>query len=170
MAFAPEVCLPALQAMYTRFRTHVWTAFGYKDAFNFNPTWYGPDELGIDEGPIVIMIENYRTQRPWHLFMQNNEVQVGLQRAGFISLPFVAVNLQPQPLQSSFNLSWNTLAGHTYQVEYSPNLNNWFISPTGEIPGSGAVTNWIDVGPSATLAPPYSVDERFYRVFPFSLP
>jgi hypothetical protein len=170
MAFAPEVCLPTLRAMYKQFRTHIWTPYGFKDAFNLNPTWYGPDELGIDEGPIVIMIENYRTQRPWQLFMRNQEVQRGLQRAGFIPLPFVGLNLQPHPLQNSFNLSWNTLTGHTYQVEYSPNLNSWFGSPTGEIPGSGGATNWVDSGPPATTALPYSVDQRYYRVFPFSLP
>jgi hypothetical protein len=170
MAFAPEVCLPTLRAMYKQFRTHIWTPYGFKDAFNLNPTWYGPDELGIDEGPIVIMIENYRTQRPWQLFMRNEEVQRGLQRAGFFPLPFVALNLQPQPLQNSFNLSWETLTGHTYQVEYSPNLDTWFASPTGEIPGAGGATNWNDSGPPATVAVPYSVDQRYYRVFPFSLP
>lgn len=170
MAFAPEVCLPTLRAMYKQFRTHIWSAYGFKDAFNLNPTWYGPDELGIDEGPIVVMIENYRTQQPWRLFMRNAEVQRGLQRAGFFSLPAVQLNLQPQPLQNSFNLSWNTSTGHTYQVEYSPDLNNWFISPNGEIFGMGGPTNWTDGGPPATPAIPYTVDERFYRVFPFSLP
>jgi hypothetical protein len=39
--------------------------------------------LGIDQGPIVIMIENYRSQRVWHTFMQNPEIQRGLQRADF---------------------------------------------------------------------------------------
>jgi len=62
------------------------------------------------------------------------------------------------------------LTGHTYQVEYSPNLDTWFGSPTGEIPGAGGATNWNDSGPPATVAVPYSVDQRYYRVFPFSLP
>jgi hypothetical protein len=170
MAFAPEVCLPALQAMYTRFRANIWTPYGFKDAFNLGAQWYATDELGIDEGPIVIMIENYRTQRPWHLFMQNEEVQRGLQRAGFIPLPFVALNILPQPAQNSFNLSWNTLAGHTYQVEYSPDLSRWFISPTGEIPGTGTTVSWTDNGVPATTALPFSVGQRYYRAFPFSSP
>jgi hypothetical protein len=171
MAFAPEVCLPALRDMYNRFRLRIWTSYGYKDAFNLGDNgWYGTDELGIDEGPIVIMIENYRTQRPWQLFMQNEEAQRGLQRAGFIPLPSVALNIFPQPAQNSFNLAWNTLAGHTYQVEYSSDLNSWFISPTGEIPGTGSTVNWTDSGPPATTASPFSVMERYYRAFPFSLP
>ena len=56
------------------------------------------------------MIENYRTQRVWQLFMQNAEVQRGLQRAGFVPLPFMALNLQPLPAQGAFDLSWNASA------------------------------------------------------------
>jgi len=169
MPFAPEVCVPSLQAMYTRFRRNIWTPYGFKDAFNLGANgWYATDELGIDEGPIVIMIENYRTQRPWKLFMRNQEVQRGLQRAGFIPLPFVGLDITPQPVQNSFNLAWNTATGHTYQVEYSPDLDTWYISPTGEIPGTGATVNWTDSGPPATAALPFSVGQRFYRVFPFS--
>ena len=68
------------------------------------PQWYATDELGIDQGPIVIMIENYRNQRVWQLFMQNAEVQRGLQRAGFVPLPFLSLNLQPVPALGAFNL------------------------------------------------------------------
>src|ERR1022692_2878689 len=94
MAFTPEISLPTLQYFYSHFRTHIWTANGFLDAFNLTDQWYDTDELGIDQGPIVIMIENYRTQRVWRLFMQNAEVQRGLQRAGFVSLPFVALTVQ----------------------------------------------------------------------------
>ena len=87
MAFTPEYSLPTLDYFYSHYRPHSWTAYGFRDAFNIRAQWYDTDELGIDQGPIVIMIENYRTQRVWRLFMQNKEVQRGLQRAGFVSLP-----------------------------------------------------------------------------------
>ena len=64
----------------------MWTAYGFRDAFNLGAHWVASDELGIDQGPIVIMIENYRTQRVWRRFMQNDVVQRGLQRAGFVPL------------------------------------------------------------------------------------
>ncbi|HWY76321.1 MAG TPA: glucoamylase family protein, partial [Verrucomicrobiae bacterium] len=83
MAFTPEYSLPALLYFYSHFRPRIWTAFSFRDAFNLGQGWYDTDELGIDQGPIVIMIENYRTQRPWKLFMQNAEAQRGLQQAGF---------------------------------------------------------------------------------------
>ena len=93
MAFTPEYSLPTLRAFYSRFRPRIWTAYGFRDAFNIGAGWYATDELGIDQGPIVIMIENYRTQRVWRLFMQNAEVQRGLQRAGFVPLPFMTAQL-----------------------------------------------------------------------------
>ena len=94
MAFTPEYSLPTLRYFYSHYRPHIWTAYGFRDAFNIGAQWYDTDELGIDQGPIVIMIENYRNQRVWRLFMQNEEVQRGLQRAGFVPLPFVPLAAQ----------------------------------------------------------------------------
>jgi len=162
MAFAPDISLPTLQYFYSHFRPHIWTAFGFRDAFNLNAQWYDTDELGIDQGPIVIMIENYRTQRPWHLFMQNAEIQRGLQQAGFISLPFVALNIHASPTQSSFTISWVASAGTTYNVEYSTDLNSWFAAPNGEVVASGTTASWSDNTPTDA--------QRFYRVFQFASP
>src|SRR5664279_2370066 len=114
MPFTPEYSLPTLRAFYSRSRPRIWTAYGFRDAFNTGAGWYDTDELGIDQGPIVIMIENYRTQRVWQLFMRNAEVQRGLQRAGFVPLPFIAARIQPQPAQGAIDLSWNASASRYY--------------------------------------------------------
>jgi hypothetical protein len=170
VAFTPEYSLPTLLYFYTQFRARIWTAFSFRDAFNIGKGWYDTDELGIDQGPIVIMIENYRTQHPWQLFMQNAEVQRGLQRAGFVSLPFVPLTAQSQPQQNTVTLSWPAQAGRTYQVEYSPDLSTWFASPTGEILATGASASWTDDGPPGTTTPPFGATQRFYRVFQFGPP
>jgi hypothetical protein len=170
MAFTPEYSEPVLTNFYAHFRPHLWTAYGFYDAFNQTKQWYDTDELGIDQGPIVIMIENYRTQRPWQLFMQNLEVQTGLQQAGFVSLPFVSPTLQPVPDQNAFSLTWPAQAGGTYQVEYSPDLITWFASPTGEVVATNSTAGWTDNGLPATTNLPSSVTERFYRVFQFGFP
>jgi hypothetical protein len=158
--------LPALRHFYD-FRINIWTAYGFRDAFNLGAGWYGPDELGIDQGPIVIMIENYRTQRPWQLFMRNVEVQRGLQRAGFTSLGFVPPNLQLLPAQSAINLTWSAPTGGTYQVEYSPDLSTWFAVSTGQVVSPGPTASWTDTGPPGTPSLPLTVAQRFYRVFRF---
>jgi hypothetical protein len=170
MAFTPEYSEPTLSYFYTHFRPHLWTAYGFYDAFNQTKQWYDIDELGIDQGPIVIMIENYRTQRPWRLFMQNQEVHTGLQQAGFVPLPFVTPTLQAQPAQNDFLLTWPAQAGGTYQVEYSPNLATWFASPTGEVVATNSTASWTDNGPPATTNAPSSVTQRYYRVFQFGFP
>lgn len=169
MAFAPDISLPTLQYLYSHGRTALWTAYGFIDAFNQSASWYDTAELGIDQGPIVIMIENYRTQRPWQLFMQNAEIQRGLQRAGFVSLPFVALTVQV-PAQNTLTLTWAASAGTTYQVEYSPDLVTWFASPSGEVTATGPTASWTDSGPPGTTALPFSDTERFYRVFKFGSP
>ncbi|HZR20615.1 MAG TPA: glucoamylase family protein [Verrucomicrobiae bacterium] len=95
IAFTPEVSIPTLRHFYDQYRASLWTPYGFRDAFNLEAHWVGPDELGIDQGPIVIMIENYRTQRVWRRFMQNDVVQRGLQRAGFVPLESLAADRPP---------------------------------------------------------------------------
>jgi hypothetical protein len=116
------------------------------------------------------MIENYRSQRVWHLFMRNEEIQHGLQRAGFVPLAFMSPQLQGSSEQNNFTLTWDTQAGRAYQVEYSPDLNTWFASPAGELMAEGPITTWTDAGPPATSNPPFAVPQRFYRVFRFGSP
>ncbi len=170
IAFTPEYSLPSLKYFYNQFRTLIWTDYGFRDAFNLRPPWFDTDELGIDQGPMVIMIENYRTQRVWKLFMQNVEVQRGLQQAGFVTLPFMALQTRALPAQNTFSLAWAAQPGRTYQVEYSTDLNTWFASPTGEVAATGSGASWTDSGPPNTAATPFTVPQRFYRVFQFYAP
>ena len=84
-AFTPRESLAALRHMYDSYRTQLWGPYGFKDAFNPSLKWFASDYLGIDQGPIVLMIENYRTGRIWNVFMQHPAIQRGLARAGFVS-------------------------------------------------------------------------------------
>lgn len=170
ICFAPENSLPTLKTLYNLYRTNLWTENGFRDAFNLGLGWWDTDEIGIDQGPIVIMIENYRTQRVWQLFMQNLEVQRGLQRAGFVTLPSIALKLRSLPAEGAMELSWNASAGSFYQVEYSSDLFTWSASPGfSQTAGSGTF-NWLDSGPPSTMTAPTSVSQRFYRVFQVGQP
>jgi hypothetical protein len=82
--FTPHESLAALRHMYDTYRTQLWGPYGLKDAFNPTQNWFATDYLGIDQGPIVLMIENYRSGRIWEKFMQNAAIQQGLQGAGFV--------------------------------------------------------------------------------------
>ena len=84
--FAPEICLPTLRHFYDHFRPNIWTRYGFCDAFNLTAGWWDLEVLGIDQGPILVMIENHRTGRVWKTFMKANEIQRGLRNAGFQSV------------------------------------------------------------------------------------
>jgi hypothetical protein len=85
--FTPHESLAALQYMYATYRTQIWGPYGFKDAFNPSIKWFATNYLGIDQGPIVLMIENYRTGRIWDVFMQHAAIQRGLELAGFVPMP-----------------------------------------------------------------------------------
>jgi hypothetical protein len=170
IAFTPEYSVPTLRSLYSRFRRNIWTAYGFRDAFNFGAQWYASDELGIDQGPIVIMIENYRTQRAWERFMKHAAVQRGLQRAGFVPVSFVPRNLERLTDQNALSVAWEGTVGRAYQVEYSPDLYTWFASPTGEVLATNTPATWLDNGPPATTELPETVPQRFYRVFQYGSP
>lgn len=81
--YTPEESMRALNFFYYTLGDRLWGTYGFKDAFNLNKRWFAPSYLAIDQGPIVVMIENYRTGLLWNLFMQNEEVRSGLAKLGF---------------------------------------------------------------------------------------
>jgi hypothetical protein len=83
LPFAPKECLAALRSLYDRHRERLWTPYGFRDAFNLGVGWWDPDILGIDQGPILVMIENYRTGRVWERMRGDPILARGLKRAGF---------------------------------------------------------------------------------------
>ena len=87
LPFAPEICIPALKAMRSKYGDHLWTKYGFVDAFNPSyPTpggWFDHDYLGIDQGPIVLMTENLRNGFVWEVMKKNSYVVDGLRKAGF---------------------------------------------------------------------------------------
>ncbi len=90
--FAPEAVLPVIQTMWNSYGQQLWTKYGFRDAFNLSLStpWWDTDVIGIDLGPEIIMIENYRTQAVWNRFMQNADIQRGLTAAHFTTVAGVA--------------------------------------------------------------------------------
>ncbi|MGA9120259.1 MAG: glucoamylase family protein, partial [Bacteroidota bacterium] len=105
IAFAPDAVIPCIRNLYTNYQTQMWTRYGFRDAFNISKNWWDTDVIGIDEGPIIMMIENYRTGRVWNRFMKNPDVQRGLQVAGFVQTPSAVEPMPSQPTE--FALSQN---------------------------------------------------------------
>lgn len=83
MPYTPDESLAAMRYFYREQGEKLWGQYGFYDAFHLGQNWFASSYLAIDQGPIVAMIENYRTGLLWDLFMQNPEIQPALDAIGF---------------------------------------------------------------------------------------
>jgi hypothetical protein len=83
--YTPDYSMKALRHFYDDLGDKIWGPYGFVDGFSESKDWYANSYLAIDEGPIVVMIENYRTGLLWKLFMGIPEIQNGLTKLGFES-------------------------------------------------------------------------------------
>jgi hypothetical protein len=81
--YTPELSMDALRFFYEEMGDKLWGEYGFYDAFSIHHEWYADNYLAIDQGPIVVMIENHRSGLLWELFMKNDEVHKGLKKLGF---------------------------------------------------------------------------------------
>jgi hypothetical protein len=85
MPYVPAQSLAAARHFYQTYGANLWSFEGFKDAFHPGLNWTASDAIAIDQGPIVVMIENHRSGLLWKLFMSCPEVQSGLRKLGFSS-------------------------------------------------------------------------------------
>lgn len=83
IVYTPEESLAALHHFYYHLGDRLWGEYGFYDAFHPGENWVADSYLAIDQGPIICMMENYRTGLLWDLFMSAPEVQQGLDELGF---------------------------------------------------------------------------------------
>ncbi len=95
LPFAPEIVIPTLHNLYDTYGDMIWGQYGFKDAFNLSRFWFGTDYIGIDQGPIIIMIENYLNGAVWRRCGSSPYFANGLVRASFNSVT-------PVPLDGGF--------------------------------------------------------------------
>jgi hypothetical protein len=85
MPYTPEESMRALRFFYYKLGDKLWKDYGFVDAFNLTDGWFATSFLAIDQGPIIVMIENHRSGLLWNLFMSAPEVKAGLRKLGFQS-------------------------------------------------------------------------------------
>ena len=85
LPYTPTQSLNALHFFYYKLGDKIWGQYGFIDAFNLTNVWFDNDYLAIDQGPQIVMIENYRTGLLWNLFMSCPEIKKGMKSLGFAS-------------------------------------------------------------------------------------
>jgi hypothetical protein len=154
LPFAPEICLPTLRHIYDAYGTNLWTTEGFRDAYNIRAHWFARDLLGIDQGPIVVMLENYRTGSTWARMLRNPTIQRGLQRAGFTAPPPNGLEAVRQE-SDHVELRWHNQSSYETGFCIESSTNNVDFSLAAEV-GANTTLVSLPVGGKG--------QGRFYRV------
>ncbi len=85
LPYTPTESMNALKFFYYKLGDKIWGQYGFNDAFNLTNLWFADSFLAIDQGPQIVMIENYRTGFLWNLFMSCPEIKRGMKNLGFQS-------------------------------------------------------------------------------------
>jgi hypothetical protein len=80
--------MKAIRFFYYTLGDKLWKEYGFVDAFKLSDPWYASSFLAIDQGPQIVMIENYRSKLLWNLFTSSPEVKAGMKKLGF-SAPYL---------------------------------------------------------------------------------
>jgi hypothetical protein len=91
VVFAPEVAIPTLVYLRAQFGGRIYGKYGFTDAFNLSfplgttpgSGWFSDQYVAIDQGPILLMIDNYRSGFVWDLMKRSPYLRAGLRKAGF---------------------------------------------------------------------------------------
>jgi len=83
LPYTPVESMAALKYFYYILGDRIWSDYGFRDAFSLSSIWFADSYIAIDQGPIICMIENYRTGFLWDLFMVNSDVRNGLDKLVF---------------------------------------------------------------------------------------
>lgn len=83
--YTPAESMKAIKFFYYKLGDKLWGPYGFYDAFSLHETWFANSTLAIDQGPIIVMMENYRSGLLWNLFMSCPEIKTGMSSLGFTS-------------------------------------------------------------------------------------
>lgn len=85
--FAPDIAIPAIRKLLREHGVMIWGKYGFVSSFNLERGWFSNEHVGIDEGIILLMLENYRSGFVWKYFMRNPYIRSGMKKAGFQNGP-----------------------------------------------------------------------------------
>ena len=85
IVFTSDLSMKGMRGMLSKYGPLIWKRYGFVSGFNVDANWFSNQHIGIDQGDILLMIENYRTEFVWKYFMKNKYVQNALEKIGFVT-------------------------------------------------------------------------------------
>src|SRR5687768_3540546 len=135
MLYTPGESIQVLKNFYSTYGENLWGHFGFYDAFNPEVDWFADSYIAIDQGPIINMIENYRSGLLWNAFMSNEEIMPALDAIGFVedvvsttNVPDAEFNWTIYPTVSDGEVTINVNS-----TLHNPNWNIILVDATGRI-------------------------------------
>jgi len=148
MPYTPSESMEALKYFYRTQGAKLWGPYGFYDAFNLDQNWVAASYLAIDQGPIVDMIENYRTGLLWRYFMQNPEIQPALTAVGFKPDLIAAQELESTDLLSVFPVPAS--AGSILTINWQGDQLEQCQASIADVTGRTIQTVWKDKNLAST--------------------
>lgn len=131
IVFTPELSIRCMKAMKERYGDRLWGRYGFSDAFNVDRGWFAPDVIGIDQGTILLMIENHRSELIWKLFMKQKWVGRALEKAGF------------EPGTKELTAADVTMSSvKIHSLDDRPSLFSLRPVPDGTVTPDGSLSEW----------------------------
>ncbi|WP_372949179.1 glucoamylase family protein [Mariniphaga sp.] len=162
MPYTPEESMKALNYFYRERGKELFGKFGPYDAFNDNLGWVQEAYIGIDQGPIVVMLENHRTGLLWNTVMEDADVQAGLDKLGFQYQ--VSSSSEIQEIKADLKIYPNP-AGDYFFINSNPSFQNKKITiRMTDLGGKLVLTKEIASSPADFKVDCSGIDSGFYIV------
>ncbi|MBF0502919.1 MAG: hypothetical protein HQM09_22480 [Candidatus Riflebacteria bacterium] len=96
IVFTPELSIRVLKHIFREYHKQMWGRYGFSDSMNLDKGFFASDTYAINQGPILLMIENLRSEFVWKTFMRVPEIKRGMMRAGFVDENGGSISLKPE--------------------------------------------------------------------------
>ncbi|MDP3150431.1 MAG: glucoamylase family protein [Ignavibacteria bacterium] len=149
MPYTPTESIMTLKNFYFTYGARIWGIYGFKDAFNVKENWYASSYIAIDQGPIIGMVENYRSQLLWNNFMKNAEIDSAMNKIGFVPDPtdvqtkngipteFALEQNYPNPFNPETIISYKLAANSFVTLKIFDVLGNQIAELVNEMQSAG---------------------------------